>query len=676
MNPHSPDQARLIWDEQGQPLSSTFDDVYFSRQDGLAETRHVFLEHNQLQKRFEQLTTTDDTGTGVFTIAETGFGTGLNFLAAWQLWQQHAPSTAQLHFVSCEKFPLSKPDLIRALRLWPELSSLANELIDAYPTYLPPGLHRLNFAGVRLSLLIADAADGFAQLLPSPDPRWQTPNFTVDAWFLDGFAPSKNPEMWSEELFRVIGLLSREQTTLATFSAAGVVKRGLTSAGFSIQKVPGFGRKREMISARYDGGCSSSTDYSQHRHAPGIYQRSTQPPGVRHAIVIGAGLAGCHTARALAERGWHVQVLDSEAKPAQHGSGNRQGVLYAKLSHKNETLPDFNLHSLLFAQRHYRPFWRMGPTLGAPCGVLQLAYSEKQAQQYQRISEKHALATWLDNRQASEKAGVPLNHGGLYFNGCGWLNPPAVCEQLLNHPLISFKAGQAISAIKQVDSLWQALDDNGESKATAEVLVLATAQQCGSFTQTRHLPLKAIRGQVTHIPATAKSETLRTVLCAKGYIAPSWEQHHSLGATFNLAETDTQLRQEDHLKNMAHLSDFGPVLQASLGNSAHDQLKGRAALRCTTPDYLPVVGPAPDAQQLEQSFAPLSKNAKARLECEASYHPGLYLNTGYGSRGLAYTPLCAEFLAALINRETPPLTQHLAQALHPARFILRNIIRQ
>lgn len=675
MKPQPPGNASLIWDEQGQPVSSTFDDVYFSKHDGLAETRHVFLNHNQLSERFSQLNLQAHTGNSVFTIAETGFGTGLNFLAVWQLWQQQAPQHAHLHFVSCEKFPLSKTDLTRALALWPELSTLAKQLIDAYPSYLPPGIHRLAFSGVSLTLIIADAAEAFAQLLPSPDPRWQTPNFTVNAWFLDGFAPSKNPDMWSDELFHMIGALSAEHTTAATFSAAGIVKRGLQSAGFSIKKVPGFGRKREMVCAHYTGGGSPAAANPRPRHEPGVYQRATHSPTTRRAIVLGAGLAGCHTARALAERGWQVQVLDSEKAPAQHGSGNRQGVLYAKLSHREETLPDFNLHALLYAQRHYRHYWQSSAAFGELCGVLQLAYSEKLEQQYQLISAKHSFATWLTAQQASECAGVLLDQGGLYFSECGWLNPPEICQQLLQHPGITFKAEEKIAAIKRSGDTWNALNSAGDTRASADVLILATAQHCRDFSQSQHLPLKAIRGQVSHVPTTAESAKLHTVICAKGYLAPALQQQHSLGATFNLGETDVQLTQEDHLKNIAHLSEFGPTLQQSLGRTGSEQLEGRAALRCTTPDYLPVVGPAPDAEAIERDFAPLSKNAKARLECEASYHPGLYLSTGFGSRGLAYTPMCAEFLAALINGDPPPLPQNLAQALHPARFILRNIIR-
>ena len=229
--------ARLDWDEYGQPLSNVFGDVYFSRANGLDETRHVFLQHNQLQERWGQLIPGN-----TFVIAETGFGSGLNFLAAWDLWLKVAPVTSQLHFVSVEKFPLRKTDLIRALGLWPELTFLSEQLVAAYPCIVGQGFHRLSFMDgrIKLTLIINDAAEGFAQLLASPDPIHSLHSVKVDAWFLDGFAPAKNPQMWSEDLFSRIRLLSNAGTTAATFSAAAPVKKGLKFAGFNAGGQPGL----------------------------------------------------------------------------------------------------------------------------------------------------------------------------------------------------------------------------------------------------------------------------------------------------------------------------------------------------------------------------------------------------------------------------------------------------
>ena len=230
------DISRLAW-RDGQPYSETFDDVYFSRDSGLEETRHVFLLNNQLPQRFAAMLPHQ-----VFTIGETGFGTGLNFLCAWQCFRQHAQQDAHLHFVSVEKYPLSLADLNQALALWPELTDLSEQLCAKY-TELPTGWHRLIFDGgrVSLTLIIDDALTALPQL-----------DAQVDAWFLDGFSPSKNPDMWSETLFSAMALHSAPGASLATFTSAGFVRRALQAAGFTVEKTAGFGSKREMTRGHFD----------------------------------------------------------------------------------------------------------------------------------------------------------------------------------------------------------------------------------------------------------------------------------------------------------------------------------------------------------------------------------------------------------------------------------------
>ncbi|RMV12000.1 tRNA 5-methylaminomethyl-2-thiouridine biosynthesis bifunctional protein MnmC, partial [Pseudomonas savastanoi] len=224
--------ARIDWDEQGNPRSRDFSDVYFSTESGLDETRHVFLVQNDLRRRFSELP--ED---GRLIIGETGFGTGLNFLCAWQLFDECAPANARLQFVSVEKYPLSRADLQRALALWPELSPFAGQLLDQYVA-VHEGFQRLAFddGRVTLTLLIGDAL----QMLPQLDGQ-------VDAWFLDGFAPAKNPEMWTPELFAELARLSAPSATIGTFTSTGWVRRSLNAAGFKMKRVPGIGHKWEVL---------------------------------------------------------------------------------------------------------------------------------------------------------------------------------------------------------------------------------------------------------------------------------------------------------------------------------------------------------------------------------------------------------------------------------------------
>ena len=219
------------------PEAKDFGDIYFQPQQGLEESRYVFLQHNQLQQRWQQLSAFEH-----FSIGETGFGTGLNFLAAWQLWQQTAHQQAYLHFVSVEKHPLSRDDLARALSAWPELANFAQQLLAHYPV-LTAGYHLLKFdqGHISLHLLLGDGVKCFEQLRSNDHPQWMAYNHaTIDAWFLDGFAPAKNPDLWNDRLYALIADLSGPSTTLATFTAVGSVRRGYHYKVLKFKKTKAF----------------------------------------------------------------------------------------------------------------------------------------------------------------------------------------------------------------------------------------------------------------------------------------------------------------------------------------------------------------------------------------------------------------------------------------------------
>ena len=668
--------ASIAWDANGQPLSSMFGDVYFSSANGLEETRHVFLKHNQLPQRWAKLEETSH-----FTIAETGFGSGLNFLAAWELWLQTAPESAQLHFVTVEKFPLNKADLTRALALWPNIKHLADRLIEAYPVFVGTDFHRLNFMNgrIKLTLIIDDAANGFTSLQASTHPLYAHSGAKVDAWFLDGFAPSKNPQMWSDELFTCIRNLSKTDTTAATFSAAAIVKNGLKAAGFTVQKVAGFGRKREMVKALFTAQPEplNPEDYR--------YRGSFSPYPVpwtidgnkpefsdKRALIIGGGLAGCHSARALAERGWHIKILERHSALAQEGSGNPQGVLYAKLSPLDEAQAAFNLASLQYALHFYHPLWE---TIGEQCGVLQLAHKDSEAELHELLKAKfgHAdqLVEFVSAQTAGQLTGIPLTQSGLFFPQAGWINPRNLCAYLVDHPNIHVEYNFQVNQHHCVENNWHVQSDNGDTQ-TAPVVIIANAKDALHFEQANHLPIKSIRGQISYIPEKAASASLQTVICADGYISPAQDGVFCIGATFNLKDTETATRTTDHQTNLDTLREHLPAFEMDV--NAED-LNGRVAFRCSLPDYLPCVGALPLVNKLVEDFAPLRKNARAGITSTGSYWRGLYINIGYGARGLAYTPLCAELLAAHINNEPIPLPRELANALNPARFIIRDLTR-
>lgn len=667
--------ASLEWDADGQPLSGSFGDVYFSKANGLEETRHVFLQHNQLPERWSQLAEGSH-----FVIGETGFGSGLNFLAAWELWLASAPASAQLHFVTVEKYPLRKSDLARALALWPNLATLANQLIHAYPSIVGRGFHRLNFmeGRIKLTLIIDDAAEGFARLLASEHPLFNHTGSKMDAWFLDGFAPAKNPQMWSDQLFDCIGKLSGLSTTAATFSAAGIVKQGLRRAGFEVRKVPGFGRKREMVKAEFMATTElPAADHSNYRRfnnypAPWVVNQDYGVPSSKHALIIGGGLAGCHTARALADRGWQVTIADRHNALAQEGSGNPQGALYAKLSPLDEAQAAFNLASLQYAIAFYRPVW---PLIGNNCGLLQIAHSPAEIRLQKQLREKFSqieqLVEFVSADSASRLAGTALQAGGLFFPEAGWIDPRRLCAWLIDHPNIRLELNTDIARIESTPNGWQAITRNNRVLA-APVVVIANAGDAKQLAQLDHLPLRKIRGQISRFSQTPESPDLRKVVCAEGYISPAQDGFFCTGATFHPDDPNTSTRIADHLTNLdnlhAHLPEFAGKVDPQL-------LDGRVSYRCSLPDYLPCVGPAPAIEPMLIRFERMRKNARAGFTESGAYLPGLFVNLGHGARGLAYTPLCAELLAAQINNEPWPIARELGNALNPARFLIRDLMR-
>ncbi|WP_064598475.1 bifunctional tRNA (5-methylaminomethyl-2-thiouridine)(34)-methyltransferase MnmD/FAD-dependent 5-carboxymethylaminomethyl-2-thiouridine(34) oxidoreductase MnmC [Pseudomonas sp. DR 5-09] len=657
MKPVMP-HAQLDWDDQGRPRSRVFDDVYFSDQSGLDETRYVFLEQNRLAERFAALP-----AGGRLVIGETGFGTGLNFLCAWQLFEQHAVPGARLHFVSVEKFPLSPADLQRALALWPDLKQFADQLLKHYVA-IHQGFQRivLDNGRVTLTLLIGDALEQLPQL-----------DGQIDAWFLDGFAPAKNPEMWTAELFAELARLAAPGSTISTFTSTGWVRRLLNAAGFKMKRTPGIGHKWEILRGEFLG-------WPQDVPLPVAdkpwFARPAPFNGERRALVIGAGLAGCATAASLAARGWQVSLLERHDAVAQEASGNPQGVLYLKLSAHGTALSQLIVSGFGYTRRLLETLQR--GTDWDDCGVLQLAFNEKERERQAQLAAAFPedLLQWLDQPEAQARAGIGLAHGGLYYPEGGWVHPPALCQAQSTQPGVTLLPHQEAVELRKVDGQWQAFD--GERLiATAPVVVLAGAADIKRFPQSADLPLKRIRGQITRLAHTTQSHALTSVVCAEGYVAPARLGEHTLGASFDFNSDDLTPTTAEHLGNLAMLEEISTDLVARLHVSELDaeSLQGRAAFRCTSPDYLPIVGPLADREAFTEAYRALSKDARQVPDIACPWLDGLYVNSGHGSRGLITAPLSGELLAAWLDNEPLPLPRGVAEACHPNRFALRWLIR-
>ncbi len=653
--------AEIDWLED-MPYSIAFDDLYFSSDGGLHEARHVFIEGNQLIARWQALLPDNSP---LFVIAEMGFGSGLNFILSWVLWKQYAPKTARLHFISCEKHPFTRDDLSRCLALWPELKEPAKQLLANYPI-LTPGFHFIQFdeGRVNLTLMLGDAYDCYRELLICGDSVLENNlrDYSVDAWFLDGFSPAKNPMMWSEELFVTMNMMSKDKTTLATFTAAGVVKQGLQKAGFKVHKKPGYGRKQEML-------CAERERLIPSRHAlrrTPWHAKSPKKIKTKRAIVVGAGLAGCYMAHALARRGWLVTLIDEQESVGRGASGNSQAILYPQLSSFYSPLNGFMLTAYLYAIRVYRHLLKEC-SIGQLSGMLQLAHNQKE-----RISQIK-LQPWLANypelgtlvsaAEASAIAGVELQSEGLYIPHSGWLDSPALCEALTQVQGIHWVANTAITSLAHEGNQWQA------NEYDAEVLIIANGYRGNEFAETAHLPLKKIRGQMTSMVMNEGSAALRIPLCAEGHILPARDGTHALGATYHLGLEDNACYAADDVHNLAKLKAMSAGFPWSGKVADH-----WAGIRAAAPDYLPLVGPVARAEQFMQQFSGLVSNSKRWIPEPGTYYDGLYVCTGFGSRGLTTIPLSAEWLASHINNEPSCLPRTMVQSLSPARFLRRKII--
>ncbi len=663
----------LLWRDDGQPVSQEFDDPYFSVDNGLEESRYVFLQHNGLPERWQHWPWQEQP---VFCITETGFGTGLNFLLTWDSWRQRSHTDGWLHFTSIEKFPLTRAQLQQALALWPQLQPLSEQLLQTWPLPLR-GAHHLHWPQERISLTLwfDDVANALPQL-----------SGPVHAWYLDGFAPARNPQMWNDDLFLAMRRLSQRYAdqfqgalmpTVATFTAAGLVRRGLLGAGFDVKRVPGYGRKREMLAGVFTRRCGPEQPAEYHEPS---WRLTPALPAPATVAVVGAGLAGACTARALADRGVKVIVLDDQGI-ANGASGNPQGGLYVKLAAADDAM-----HTAFYLAAYQYALTTMERTLGPgtadnpfwqQCGVLQLAYDDKEAQRQQKFMHSHPLPEnlvhQLTQEQASTCAGSPQRSGGLFFPKAGWVSPADLCRALLQHPGIRVEQ-QRVTQLQRTAAQWEL--HTGAGILMADQVVLASAFDTQALLPSAYLPLKRIRGQLSYL-STEATPPLNTVLCGRSYLPPPRQGRQCLGATYNLRDDETALREEDHQTNLNHLADFGPDWQAVLEQHGRKAVNGgRVGFRCTSPDYLPLTGPVPDTEAFLKCFSPLIRNARQVPAISTPYVPGLWLNIAHGSRGLASAPLCGELLASMICRDALPVGVDMATALWPGRFLLRDMIRR
>ncbi|RWT32393.1 bifunctional tRNA (5-methylaminomethyl-2-thiouridine)(34)-methyltransferase MnmD/FAD-dependent 5-carboxymethylaminomethyl-2-thiouridine(34) oxidoreductase MnmC [Aeromonas caviae] len=650
--------ARLDWNEAGTPVSSEFGDVYFSNDNGLSETRYVFLQQNRLPERFSH----HDSDS--FVIGETGFGTGLNFLATMAAFLEQAPLSgngSRLHFISVEKYPLTQADLRKALAAWPELAPLSQPLIDQWP--LPvSGCHRLLFADgrIRLDLWFGDIKEMLPQV---PHPA----TGLVDAWYLDGFSPAKNPEMWTQDLFDDLARLARPDATLSTFTCAGFVRRGLIAAGFAMKKVKGHGSKREMLAGVREG------KVPQQSIAP-WYARPAGREG--EVLIIGGGIASAMTALSLVERGRHVTLLCEDGEPASGASGNRQGALYPLLNGEHDALSRFYSLAFGFARNRLLALAKHHPVAFSLCGVTQLGYDDKSAAKLAKMSQgpfPPELMHPLSAAEVEQVVGLPCDADGVSYPLGGWLCPADLTRAAIREAQASGRLevvfNAAVTRIAEEVDGWRVESQDGR-QWHAPNLVAAAGHQLPALLPFAELPLYPVRGQVSHVPTTTGLSQLKTVLCYDGYLTPAHNGAHCIGASYGRNQTDLAYRADEQEQNRARLQACVPQQRwpAEVDVSG---AQARVGVRCASRDHLPVAGPVARLAAL----ADHDVNAPADQQSALPLHAGLYVLGALGSRGLCSAPLCGELVASEICGDPLPLAADLLEALHPARYWVRRLRR-
>lgn len=628
--------ARLSWHRDDTPSNEAFGDVYFSPEGGFGESEYVFIGGNDLASRFAR-------GEGT-RILETGFGTARNFLVTALLFLELAPADATLDFVSMERHPVAADDLPRLIaaqqrlaarwladhpriparmvaRTLDSLRELQVSLQAQWPDPVP-GFHRRLLADgrIRLTMIWGDAHEQ----LPRIDGRF-------DAFYLDGFAPDRNPELWQEGLIARLAERASPGATVATYSAARRVQDAVKAAGFITEKRPGFGRKREMLCARLSPEAGPPDDAAE-----------TPQAGEGAIAVIGAGMAGTTAARQLARRGREVAVFEAGPRPAGGGSGNPAGLVAPVISRDWNRLSQLTATGMGFMRAALGEL--VDGEQAAFNGVIKLARSERHAERQAGIAAElqpdPRFAAWCEPERLRELSGVAdIDTPGWWFPTAGWLRPRAVIDRWLAAPDIDTRLEQPVAAVRGAPGAWAIQTADGYRHGPFAEVIVAAGPETGRLVEDLARWIEPCRGQVSWgSPADTGAAVTGRPLMREGYALDLPGGERLFGASFLPGDEGLEERVAEHEDNRGRLAAIAPSLAEGL---VSERLAGRASLRATTPDRLPIVG---------------------RLA------EGLWVSTGHGARGLTWSAWLAEYLAARIEGTPSPLPRDLAEGLDPGRF--------
>lgn len=651
----------LRWQDH-VPQSTTFSDKYFVSENTLAENRHVFLNGIGAPGVWQNKAD--------FTIFEAGFGTGVNFLNTWVNWKQSASPSFRLHYLAVEAFPLTADDILKATRPFDELGNSRQQLAENLPP-LHPGYHRLvlDRGRVRLTLLYGDILDMLETL--SPETQF-------DGCYLDGFAQTRNPEMWTAELFKLLSRHAKPGAGLATYSSATKICDALNDAGIIFNTRPGLMRRRDCLQGTFPETAAKPST------APWFSPPPPQPRDTAIAI-IGAGIGGAAMAYALRQSGADVTIFDQQNGPAAGASGNPVGILHPRLTTDNSAPGQFHagayLHTLNTLDALTAQGFKVRP--GDEKGLLALPLHDRDARRQRKLADTFALPgshmEFVLKQHASKLAGIDINADALWFKGAGCIDPKIFCTALIGDTPL--RANCFIEHLQKTDDGWALFDGQGTCVMETPLVILANGLDCNRLLPGDGFPVNPKRGQISYLEPDTVSKNLLAPVTFGGYITPAFNGNtpHIIGATFEdwpdgLANDSwPALQQSSHQCNLDLLAEKIPALAPLCQDLPND---GRASLRATTADRLVIAGAVPDEDFYQHHYTDLHHGKAASDYPPGRYQPGLYCLTGLGSRGFQTALLAAEAVVATLFATPAPVAEHLMHAIHPARFIARDLKKQ
>ena len=576
-------------------FSEEFDDLYSSAKGAVAECNHVFIKGNNLNERFENLGENSK-----FYIGEIGFGIGINFLTTCKSWLDHTKQNQVLEFYSFDKYLFRLSDFKTLNVSCPDLKEYISELERNYPRNIQ-GAQKISLFGGRIILnLIIGEIDNTQEYIKLMDK--------VDAWYFDGFSPSKNPDLWSIKLFKCIHKSCHENTTFSTYTSSGLVKNNLTESGFNHSRAMGFSDKRHMLKGTVDTQLKKNTSNTK-------------------VAVIGSGIAGCVLSYTLAKKGIEVDLYEKSDSICSGASSHELLVTYPRLSAHDTAFGSFTLHSYIFATNFYK---QLKTDAWKKTGVIILNHDEATEKRQSSLLEKRAdgeIYRYIDPDEASEISGIDIKLNGLIYEDAGYILPEEMCKFLIESPKINIFTSSHIKSIKKNREVFNL--NIGKKKFEYHNVCVCAGSETANIVDIDGISIK--RGQVTHIESLDNISRIKLPICAKGYISPRVNNIHLVGSSYSDSE-DTDLSEEEHLYNLNNLK---LVIDEEM-----NVITGQTGHRAVSKDHMPVVG----------------------------MKDGIYINTCHGSRASVTAPISAEIIASMIVDEAPPLMGRELESLSPERF--------